>query len=76
MDRRYYSKRHFERLANGGPDTPEAIAERRANQQAGKLAIADREAKYPTLTAENAGEAMDYQGKRLQFHKKQLLARK
>jgi hypothetical protein len=45
--RAYYSRRHYERLSNGGPDTPEQVAWRIADRAAGKQAIAEREARFP-----------------------------
>lgn len=68
MSRAFYSREHYRRLSNGGPDTPEQVSERRLYARAAELAIADREARFPTLTAENAREAIAYQGARLQDH--------
>lgn len=66
--RQGYSRRHYDRLSNGGQDTPDQIAERVRYRRCAEKAVADREDRYPTLTAENAGEAMEYQSKRLRFH--------
>lgn len=68
MGRRYYSRRHYQRLANGGPDTPEELAERIRRRKAGELAVADRERKYPDMTKCDVREALAYQEERLRHH--------
>lgn len=73
MNRRYYSKRHFERLSNGAPDSPALAAERIANRKAGEMAHADMLTKFGTLTAENAQQAIAYQAERIEHHKAALL---
>ncbi len=50
------------------PDTAEEIAERISSRQACERAVTDREARYPTITAENAAEALYYQEERTKFH--------
>lgn len=69
MGRPFYSRRHYARLSNGGPDTPATIAERVAHRDASERAVKDREAKYPVLTSANFLEAMAYQEERTKFHK-------
>lgn len=73
MDRRFYSKRHFERLSNGGPDTEESIRQRKAWYESGRRGVADREAKFPELTVVNFEEAIAYQTERIKFHYEELL---
>jgi len=68
----YYSKRHYQRLTNGGPDTPERIAERTQYRTAATLALAEREQRYPVLTTENAREAIAYQDERIAYHRARL----
>lgn len=63
----WYSKRHYARVSPPA-DTPEAIQERIRFHAAAALGIADRQAKYPEMTAENAAEAIAYQEARIQFH--------
>ncbi len=53
---------------------PERIRERIAHREAGELARKAREAKYPTLTAENFTEALAYQESVLVAEKARLLA--
>ena len=70
MDRRFYSRKHFELLAACGsrqaPDAAETIAERVRYRQAAEKAVREREEKYPILTQENAAEAIAWQEKRIQ----------
>jgi len=61
VDRRYYSRRHFELLRNGPPDTAETIAERLRQRAAAEQAMRERDERWPELTAENAGEALVWQ---------------
>lgn len=73
MARLGYSRRHYERLSNGGPDTPATILDRQRRQQACDLTRADIEAKYPQgVTLENAEELLAYQQARLEHHIKTL----
>lgn len=64
MDRRYYSKKHFERLSNGKPDTKERIEERKQQNAFSKQAYDETLAKFGSVTVENAREFTDYQNKR------------
>ncbi len=41
-------------------------AERRAHQTAAAQAIAEREIRFPVLTAENAGAAIEFQTRRIE----------
>ena len=50
MDRRYYSKAHFDRLSNGRPDTAETIAERKRWNAAREQANREAFEKYPVPT--------------------------
>lgn len=54
--------------------SPEAEAARLLVQQAMSKARADWKAKYPEITAENAEEALEYQGERIDFWRKELNA--
>lgn len=49
-------------------DTAENIAWRIRSRKAGELAIADRQARFPVLSAENADEALRYQEERVNFY--------
>jgi len=55
-------------------DTPADIAWRLNARKAGELACADRAAKFPVLTAENADEAIEYQTARERHHMAALSA--
>ena len=46
-------------------DTPERVAERARHRKACERAVREREEKFPSLTAENAAEAMRWQEKRI-----------
>lgn len=50
-----------QKMIDDSLETPERARERRCARKAGELAVAAREAKFPELTAANAGEAMAYQ---------------
>jgi hypothetical protein len=54
------------------PDTPAIIQDRLNSRTASELGVADRIAKYPVLTADNAKEAIDYQTERCKFHYNEL----
>jgi hypothetical protein len=56
----HYSKRHY-RLVSPPADTAERQAERAKHRAAIEQAHAEMRAKYPILTAENAGEAIAFQ---------------
>lgn len=51
--RRYYSKAHYERLSNGGPDTKEQAARRVKEQAVAKQVQAERRAKFGAVTEAN-----------------------
>lgn len=70
--RRYYSRRHYDRITNGGPDTPESIQERQIHRQAVAAAVADREEHFPDMTADPLG-ALRYQDERIAHHRARLL---
>lgn len=64
MGRRYYSKRHYERVSPR-PDSAEQIAERIRHRAACDQAVREREQRFPTLTTENAAEAIAWQTARI-----------
>ena len=51
---------------NNRPDTKQDIEDRLLRRWAGEQACKDREDRYPTLDADNAREALDYQTRREQ----------
>ncbi|MCG7625574.1 hypothetical protein [Epibacterium sp. Ofav1-8] len=51
---------------------PEAIAERAAHIEACKCAAAEREAKFPAITAENFEAANNYQKERIEHWMREL----
>lgn len=59
-------------LAQQRRDTPAEIAWRVISRQAAEAAIAERQAKYPTLDETNADEALRYQTERIAFHEQRL----
>lgn len=65
MDRRYYSKRHFQRLANGGPSTSEQAAWNRKRRAAGEQANQEMMERFAPLTPEKALEAVAWQDRRI-----------
>lgn len=65
MGRKHYSKRHYERLSNGGPDTPERVAERVGRRSAGEQAHREMLARFSPLTPQNVGEALAWQDARI-----------
>lgn len=67
----YYSRRHYERVCPR-PDTEREVEMRRLDKEASASALADREARFPVLCAENAERAMALQADRLQFHRVRL----
>ena len=60
MDRRYYSKRHFERLSNGGPVSAETEAWWKRRTEAGAQASREMTERFSPITESNAGEAMKW----------------
>ena len=74
MARQWYSRRHYQALSNGGPDTPEIIRERYIAREAGQRANSDAQAKYNPLTVENAQAFSDYQTERMRHHETGLRA--
>jgi len=63
--RRHYSKRHFERLSNGGPDTPDRVSERVHYREAAAQAHKEMLDRFSPLTTDNVQEAFTWQAKRL-----------
>lgn len=64
MARKYYSKRHYERVSPS-PDTAEQIAERIKHRAVCEQAVREREKRFPVLTPENAGDALAWQAERI-----------
>jgi trans-2-enoyl-CoA reductase len=64
MARRYYSKRHYERVSPR-QDTAEQIAERVRHREACEQAHRECLERWPELTPENVREALDWQNARL-----------
>ncbi len=60
MDRRYYSKRHFERLSNGGPVSAETAAWEKRRAEAGAQANREMLEHFTPITESNMGEAMKW----------------
>jgi hypothetical protein len=60
-------------MRDAARESPERVRQRIAMRKAGELAVKAREEKYPTLTPENAGEAMAYQEERLRAEQARLL---
>lgn len=61
----YYSKRHYQLLHNGGPDTGNEVAWRIARRKAGEQAHQECLAKFGAFTTENAWEAIKWQEARI-----------
>lgn len=62
-----FSRRHY-RLVSPPADTQDQIRDRLIARQAAELGMADRIARYPTLTAENADDAIRYQEDRIKHY--------
>ena len=62
-----------QQMTDDARESPARVAERLAMRQAGELAVRAREAKFPTLTAENAAEAMAYQESVLRAEQARLI---
>lgn len=65
MDRRYYSRRHFQRLSNGGLDTSAQVEERIRHRTACEQAHRETMEKFGGFTPENAREAAAWQAARI-----------
>lgn len=65
MSRRYYSKRHYESLRNGPPDTAETVQQRLARRAAAEQATAETLEKFHLLTHENVTAALAWQEQRI-----------
>ncbi len=63
--RRYYSKAHYQRLSNGGPDVQGAEEERLRLRRNGELAHAEMLERFAPLTSDNAGAAIAWQAARI-----------
>lgn len=70
----FYSRAHYRRVSPRA-DTPAEIAARRLEREACTLGVSDRAARYPTLTADNAEAALEYQEARIAYHRARLAAR-
>lgn len=66
----YMLRKHLATIEAAGK--PEAIAERKLNQEACKRATADWEARYPVVTPDNFEEVDEYRKERIAFWKKHL----
>lgn len=57
MARQFYSRRHYDRISNGGADTPEQVAERIAHNKRAQEISAQIESevaqRWPNPTAED-----------------------
>lgn len=62
----YYSKRHYDRLSNGGPDAPDRVDERVRRRAAGEQAHREMLERFSPLTPQNAVEAFAWQDARSQ----------
>lgn len=60
-----YSRRHYERLSNGAPDTADTIAERSQHRAACDQAHREMIERFQPLTPENAAEAIAWQARRI-----------
>lgn len=67
----FYSRAHYKRVSPRS-DTPRDIRLRLLNKQAMAAAEADTDARYPTLTVENAAELLRYREDRFKFYQRQL----
>lgn len=65
MANQFYSRRHYDSLSNGPPDTAEMIADRIKRRKASEQANAEMMARFAPLTAENAQAAVDWQEARI-----------
>jgi hypothetical protein len=63
--RQWYSKRHFDRLSNGGPDKPGAKEERVHQRMVAEQAHAETVAEFAPFTSENIKEALKWQERRI-----------
>ena len=70
----FYSKRYYEQFKET-VETIDTVAARIAARKAGELAIAEREAAFPVLTAENAQAAVTFQTERQAFYARTLAGR-
>ena len=60
-----YSRAHYRRLSNGGPDLPGAVEERVRLRKAGEQANREMMERFAPLTAENVRAALDWQEARI-----------
>lgn len=61
----YYSRRHYERLSNGGPDKPGDKERRIREQQAAEQANREMVERFAPLTPEKMPEALKWQDARI-----------
>ena len=66
----FYSAAHYRRVSPKA-DTAADIAWRIKSRKASELALADRQAKYPTITVDNFDEAGAYQESRIAYYMQQ-----
>lgn len=62
------------KMLDDARERPARIADRIAWREAAPLAIADREATFPTLSGSNALAAIAYQNERQLFHHDRIVA--
>jgi hypothetical protein len=62
----FYSKRHYDRISNGGPDTPGQVGERVRRRAAGERAHREMLERFSPLTSRNVAEAFAWQDARIQ----------
>lgn len=65
MANQFYSRRHYERLSNGRPDTAETIAERVRHREACEQAHRETLERFQGITPDNAAEAIAWQTQRI-----------
>lgn len=65
MSRNYYSRRHYERLSNGAPDTPEQAKQRIRYRAAVEQAHKEAMEKFP-LPWDNPLKVIEWQAARVE----------
>jgi len=60
-----YSSRHYRLIANGGPDTAGAVAERIRAREISEQVDRERDTRFGAITAENADTVIEWQAARL-----------
>ena len=65
MSRQFYSRRHYERLSNGGPDSHDVIRDRNIHREACRRLEIERGQMWPSPTVEHARDMIAWQEQRL-----------